>query len=714
MKIVSVRNLGEMSVFDLSVDSNDHSFIHETGIVLHNCAYVISDIPVADFIPTMRISDTTCTSYTAASVEAVGGLKMDFLVLSTLLDIGDTLQLIQKRWEAQVGEGLGKVPDSLLIPGRGVVRKSNLLPFKGQWFDIWSLPEDQAVFADVSLGKTETVFQFNTPGAIKWLKCFSQRNQKGQYGINSIESMAAFTALNRPGPLDAMVADENGNKHNMLIEYAHRVAGEKSSNDILPIFNEMLPETHGIMVFQEQLQKMYQELIGCTGPEAEAFRGYAAKKKVEKIVALHEPFIQKATAKVGSKEIAEEVWNLFISWSAYGFNRAHAICYTVIAYTCAFLKHYYPLEWWTSVLKNADKNEINEVFWKHCGHLIDLPDVSKSGAVFEIQNNRVRAPLSLLQGIGEKAHAQLCAGAPYLDISDFCWKIQRYKELNATTTTSTKTQKVKRLDHTGKPIKEAGKFVYDEVEVPVEKKRLATSALNRSVVYRLIVSGAMDSILPKTRRFDDGTEVELTVVDHLAMYEECLAAVSCKKVEAVPATYSHLTPLTRYQMRKSILPAFSSSLLSPVIESRAEGIVSAGEGDNRQWIYRGCAGDSEGLWPFLTVARMKEIEELSPFPSDTIKIAVVGYVESQRKFVYKKDEAGERKEACELVLDIDGNRIKMVRWPRNGKIPRIFKDELKGAIVIALLSKNSEKHPFSLNDVVVVCPSLTEPGEGNE
>lgn len=661
----------------------------------HACAFVVANRPISDFIPTMRISDTICTQYTAPSVEAVGGIKMDFLVVSSLRDIGDCIKLLQSRH--------GTPPEFLLLAGRGNVPRAQLVPLKGGgWADVWGLPEDQGVFADVACSRTETVFQFNTSAATKWLRQFAHRKPSGNYAIDSIEAMSAFTALDRPGPLDAKVKARDGSEHNMLVEYARRARGEEPS-ETPPIFYELLPETYGIMVYQEQLQRMYQHLTGCTGAEAEEFRSNVAKKKMDKILKAHGPFIQKAGAKVG-EDTAKQIWNLFVTWGQYGFNKSHSVCYSIIAYACAYLKHHYPLEWWTSVLRNADRNEINEKFWQHCGHLIDLPDVKLSGATFEIQGNRIRAPLSLLHGVGEIAHQQLVAGAPYKDLRDFCQKVQDRKEREATVETVTKTVKTKRkkFGPDGKPLRDGRKQVFEEFEeqVQVQVRKLGKSAIGRPLVYKLLVSGAMDSILPENQ----------PLLSHLQFYEEVAAEVAGKKKpSAVNESFMRVNQIVRYQMRKEILPAYSAPLLPMLVERQYERILPVEGNGNVSYQIRRQTNRSDyeaRFYPFLTNSQIDYIEHLNPFPKDTINAAVVGYVELQRKFTYTKNE--EEKHACELVLDVDGRRMKLVKWPGpNGMLPKDFASDLTGAIVIAMLSKNREDRPFGLDDIEVVYPALT-------
>src|SRR6185437_5388781 len=147
------------------------------------------------------------------------------------------------------------------------------------------------------------------------------------YAIDSIATMAYFTALDRPGPLDAYVTnpeDEEGKKHNMLVEYARRARGAPKSPDILPIFDELLPHMNGIMITQEAMQYMYQTLTGCSGPEAEEFRSNVAKKKMAKVEKAYLPFLEHASKKIG-RENAEAVWKNFITFGQYGFNFSHAV-----------------------------------------------------------------------------------------------------------------------------------------------------------------------------------------------------------------------------------------------------------------------------------------------------------------------------------------------------------------------------------------------------
>ncbi len=280
----------------------------------HASAYIIANKPIDSFIPLMTVTDTRVTQYTAASCEASGALKMDYLCLNTLKDLSQAIKLIQER------SGL-KFDKDLIIDGERVppIRQ---IPHHGKIYNVWKLPEDQDVFRTICEGSTETVFQLNTSSAKKWLHEFNhwKDEEKGKKSINSIEGIAAFTALDRPGPLDAKVVSSNGKTRNMLEEFAARARGERYY-DSIDFMNEKLPETNGVMVYQEQLQNIFQELTGCTGIEANNFRNDISKKHLPEVKERYPIFMEKAPLKVRSGE-AQKIWDQTVTFGQYGFNKS--------------------------------------------------------------------------------------------------------------------------------------------------------------------------------------------------------------------------------------------------------------------------------------------------------------------------------------------------------------------------------------------------------
>lgn len=669
----------------------------------HASAFIIANRPISDFIPMTTVSDVKVTAYTANSVEAVGGLKYDFLVVNSLSDLSDAIQLIQSQVQLNPRELGYEIIEhdedlvgwsgprftekrfSVIIDGKRVPC-NRLIPYKGKFYDVWALPYDKGVFADIKHGKTETVFQLCTPSAVQWLRKFEDERPDGTFSINSIADMAIFTALDRPGPLEYYIPDPENpkHKHNMLVEYANRIQGKTPSDGINPVFDELLPETEGIMLYQESLQKVYQNLTGCSLAEAEEFRSDVAKKKKAKIEKAYSKFIRDAGNKIGEKA-AKEVWKAFITWSEYGFCKAHSTSYVTTSYATAFLKHNYNLQWWCSVLKNADKNEINDKFWRYCGSIIDNPDLKLSGKYFEIQNGRIRAPLSLLHGVGEGAHNQLLKYAPYTDINDFCNKIERHK-----IETGQPIKKIAKKTRTIKdPITKEKRKEIIEIEVDGFKK--GHSAINRSTVYTLIIAGAMDGLFPETK--EDGTK--FTFIDQMEEFEKALAlSTGAKKVMQPDSEYINLNQLQRFQLKKKILPAYSEDLSALFYRFKISDVYKIK--DNESAIY--FKYKNKPL-RFIGPDDIDNIENFGIPDGEPIRAAVACYVEDSRNFTYQGN-----REACSLLLDVNGGRFEYVKWPDrdSNKISDVFKKPLKGALCIAILYKYKDEKPFTLDDLIII------------
>ena len=651
------------------------------GKTRHACGFVISNRPVHEFIPLMSIGGVTATQYTASAVEAAGGLKMDFLVVNSLGDIKDALNLIQEGRlpGGRVGAEPMTYPASTIINGC-LVPRHRLVPANGGGFhDIWDLPEDQAVFREISEGKTETVFQFNTPGATQWLRHFNHWKDEstGRKAIDSIDAMSAFTALDRPGPLDAYVEGPDGRQHNMLVEYARRARGEEACGSI-DALAKLFPETYGVLTYQEQLQRAYKELTGCSGSEAEEFRTNVAKKKMDKVLKAYSAFVERAAPKVGGEQVAKTIWDTFVTWGQDGFNASHSICYSHIAYACAWLKHHYPLEWWCAVLGNASKNEVVDDFWRHCSHLVKLPDVNLSSRRFKIDGDIIRAPVGLIVGVGETAQQQLLSLAPFADIGDFCRKIEadcigRKTPLIDKATGNQKTTKDGQLRWT--------------------KGR---SALTRGVAHLLIAAGVMDSIFP----------ADSTVPEKIAAYEQAAAqAKGEKKIQPVPPKYLVYSRVLNFQMRKRVLPVYSEPLYPLLLDADEEQWPRKALTHARQPMFRHMGDDI----PIVSHRRLQALETVSPWPDDyKIKIAIPCVIKARRVFSYSKGE----KEACELDLDCEGGgTVNVVKWPdrKTGKIPAWYRSEIAGAIGLAIFEKYTEKRPFGLSELVIFHqPEATE------
>ena len=609
----------------------------------HASGFVVVDQPISSLLPLQLVGDVMVTQYTAEDVEACGGIKLDLLLVNSLNDIRDCIQIIQKN----AGLSLDKVTE---INGK-TVPKVRVLPHDGKLYDIWELPNVLSVFNDICESKTETVFQFNTPSARRWLQKFDFERYSKEYGgmvkgLKSIEDLALFTSLDRPGPLDAYVGanPETGKKgHNMLAEFAIRAKGEPST-DAMPILNELLPETHGIICYQEQLQHIFQVLGGTNASDADNFRLHISKKQRANVIKDKEVYMKGAVARLGETD-ANKLWDMMETYANYGFNKSHAISYAVIGYATAFLKHFYPLEWWASVLSNAKKEKIVEKFWKDCFKFVKMPDINKSNDHFEIEGKNIRAPISLLTGIGQAAQDEIEKYRPYTDIKDFCQKIQNSKAANKAS------------------------------------KGRTYSPVHSGIVNKLIISGIMDSLFPEG----------MTSLEKLVEYNKVMAEVSNKKAPvAVSEKYENLNAFQLFLAKKAILPIYSEELCEHLVRAPHSYLRKSTNG--RFAFHFG----NQDYW-IVSSQEFMELNERTKefFPGSTVRICVVGYACTSLKFKYHGT-----KQAFKTDIDLNGERFEFLKWPdKRGILKGVPDKGLTGSVTALLLSKSKPDRPFVIDEI---------------
>jgi len=370
-------------------------------------------------------------------------------------------------------------------------------------------------------------------------------------------------------------------------------------------------------------------------------------------------------------EVAHPKHNFLLSNGAVTSN-SHSVCYMDIAYPCAWLKHYYPLEWWTAVLSNADRKDVDEKFWRYVGPMVLMPDVSKSQGNFVIEGNKIRAPAWLVHGIGEKAHKLLTELAPFRDVADFVTKIEEYRKKNSTVVT--------------KINKETGE--------QKQTVRLGHNPLNDSIVSKLIICGVLDSLFPAT----DEAGLPMDITDKLSAYLKVSSEIRKKKPKG-GSKFSLQSEVSKFQYIKTVMPAYSAPLI-PMF--RAQYPSKFRDFSENLVYYRAQDGDDYGL---LTGDQFEWLEELETLPDTHMKVALPAYVLSQRVFKYQN----QTKTACELVLDIEGHRRKFVRWPsRETGLPAIFKSNLEGALVVALLNRRKASEKFFFNSVETLFAPLQD------
>lgn len=308
---------------------------------VHACGVVVADESLTNFLPLYKMADSEelITQYDGPTVEKVGLLKMDFLGLRTLSIIERARQLTK----------IGKGPD--IDP-----RKIDL-----------SDPNVLDVFAQ---GRTKAVFQFESGGMRDLLQSMKP---------DRIEDLIAANALYRPGPME-LIPDYNARKHGQSWSLPHQ------------IMEEVLAETYGIMVYQEQVMQILNRLGDI--PLARAYKLIKAisKKNYETIAAEKDNFIEGCVAKGITKNQATEIFDLIEKFGGYGFNKSHSTQYAMLAFQTAFFKRYYPTEFMAATLTfemgSLDKlaEYIDEA--KHMDINVLPPDINESFADFTVIYNK--------------------------------------------------------------------------------------------------------------------------------------------------------------------------------------------------------------------------------------------------------------------------------------------------------------------------------------
>ncbi|AQQ69913.1 DNA polymerase III subunit alpha [Limihaloglobus sulfuriphilus] len=333
---------------------------------VHACAVVIADEPLTNFLPVYKQSgsDDLITQFEGPDVEAVGLLKMDFLGLKTL----SVIEAAKKWVEAIHGEKID-------------IEAINL--------------EDPKVFEVFGSGRTKGVFQFESDGMADLLMKLKP---------DRVEDLIAANALYRPGPM-ALIPD--------FIAYKH---GEKQWSVPHPIMEDILEETFGIMVYQEQVMQVCHKLGDIKLREAYKLIKAISKKKEKVIAKAKEQFVKGCVDKGLQAKQADEIFELIRKFAGYGFNKSHASRYSIVAYQTAYMKAYWPCEFMASLLTYEHETSKIVLYIKECKTLgIDVlpPDINESFTNFTVvydnedarkaREGKIRFGLGAVKGVGGKA-----------------------------------------------------------------------------------------------------------------------------------------------------------------------------------------------------------------------------------------------------------------------------------------------------------------------
>ncbi|MGI8510966.1 MAG: DNA polymerase III subunit alpha, partial [Gemmatimonadaceae bacterium] len=342
-KLYAEERYRELMDYAISLEGlSRHAGVHAAGVV-------IAPGPIDDYVPVCTQSSrgagahsgeegTVVTQYDMNALEKAGMLKMDFLGLTTLTVITDAVAAIRARGR--------EVPNLDDIP-----------------------LDDDETYQRLRLGKTVGVFQFESPLATDLLR--SMR-------CDSFNDLVASNALMRPGPLDA----------GMHRVYIRRKRGDEPVSYLLPELEEFLNETYGVITYQEQLMRISQKLAGMSLSEADVLRKAVGKKDADLIRKELGKFIEKAVALGHDRKIINEIAGQIETFGRYGFNKSHAVAYSLISYQTAWLKTHFPAEFMAALMSSQIGDTDSVVKYINEAREIGLellpPDVNESGYKFTV------------------------------------------------------------------------------------------------------------------------------------------------------------------------------------------------------------------------------------------------------------------------------------------------------------------------------------------
>jgi DNA polymerase-3 subunit alpha len=354
--------------------------VRNSGV--HAAGVVISPMPLTDLVPLHKTkNDEIVTAYDMKAIEKMGLLKMDFLGLTTLTIVDDALKLIAQRGTAI---DLAKIP----------------------------LDDPRTYESIFHTGLTSGIFQFESGGMTDVLR---------RYKPSSIDDLTALNALYRPGPIQG----------GMIDDFIDRKWGRKKVEYELPQLEELLKETLGVIVYQEQVMQIANVLAGFSLGDADLLRR-AMGKKDEKIMSQQRDQFVKGAVKLGfpEKKITK-IFDLMAEFAGYGFNKSHSAAYALLAYQTAYLKTHYPVEFMAALLTSQMGNTDNVVkYINECREMeipVEPPNINVSDAYFTPHGSAIRFGLAAVKNVGRNAIESITSARKELgrfgSLFEFCEKV---------------------------------------------------------------------------------------------------------------------------------------------------------------------------------------------------------------------------------------------------------------------------------------------------
>ncbi|MEM7478646.1 MAG: DNA polymerase III subunit alpha, partial [Planctomycetota bacterium] len=354
----------------------------------HAAAVVIADKPLTEYVPLGRVSGKTdiITQWSMNDVEDAGLLKMDFLGLKNLTILSKAVEIVQET--------------------------------RGEELDMHKFPlDDKETYALLQRGETKGVFQLESGG----IRDLLQRMKPDHF-----RDIIATNALYRPGPLEGgMVDDYVAVKH-----------GRKQAEYLHEVLKDILEETNGVMVYQEQVMRILNRLGGIELASAYTCIKAISKKKEAIIAANEEQFIKGSTEKGLAEKQAKELWEMILKFAGYGFNKSHSTAYALVAYQTAYLKAHYPVEFMAALLsgdipgRNFKRKDSLVEHMEDCERMkieVVPPDVNHSFVDFAVREDRILFGLSAIKGCGGATGESIVVArekdGPFQDIFEFCERV---------------------------------------------------------------------------------------------------------------------------------------------------------------------------------------------------------------------------------------------------------------------------------------------------
>lgn len=352
------------------------------GTGVHAAGIIIAPKDLLEVIPVCTSKESTLllTQYDGKVIEDAGVIKMDFLGLKTLTIIRDALRMIKEN------HGKDIILDDLPL-------------------------DDAATYGLYQRGETNGTFQFESPGMQKYLR----ELRPDQFG-----DLIAMNALYRPGPIEYIPL------------FIRRKHGLEPIVYDLPEMEELLKETYGVTVYQEQVMLLSQRLAGFTKGDADVLRKAMGKKDMPTLAKMKGKFLQGTSERGFDRKVCEKIWTDWEAFAHYAFNKSHSTCYAIVAYQTAWLKTHYPSEYMASVLTHSQGSIEKVTFYmeecRRMGIEVLGPDVNESGMQFSVNKaGQIRFGLGAVKGVGENAVetivAQRAEGGPYSDMYDLVRRV---------------------------------------------------------------------------------------------------------------------------------------------------------------------------------------------------------------------------------------------------------------------------------------------------